>query len=56
MLSANELKEQIQALGADLVGVAKADSPLLGEHGEDPEKLLPGAQSTPQYGIIESGR
>jgi epoxyqueuosine reductase QueG len=51
MLSANELKEQIQALGADLVGVAKADSPLLGEHGEDPEKLLPGAQSLISFGV-----
>lgn len=51
MLSANELKEQIQALGADLVGVARADSPLLGEHGEDPEKLLPGAQSLISFGV-----
>lgn len=51
MLSANELKGQIQALGADLVGVARADSPLLGEHGEDPEKLLPGAQSLISFGV-----
>ena len=45
MLSTDELKKQIQALGADLVGVARADSPLLQEHGEDPERLLPGAKS-----------
>ncbi|NIR12511.1 MAG: hypothetical protein GWN86_00565, partial [Desulfobacterales bacterium] len=51
MLSAKELKEQIQALGADLVGVARADSPLWGEHGEDPEKLLPGAQSLITFGV-----
>ena len=51
MLSAKELKEQIQALGADLIGVARADSPLLGEHGEDPEKLLPGAQSLISFGV-----
>ena len=51
MLSANELKAQIKALGADLVGVARADSPLLGEHGEDPEKLLHGAQSLVSFGV-----
>jgi hypothetical protein len=42
MLSINELKGQIQAIGADSVGVAGIDSPLLKEHGEEPEKLLPG--------------
>ena len=51
MLSAKDLKEQIRALGADLVGVASADSPLLQEHGEDPEKLLPGAQSLVTFGV-----
>jgi len=51
MLSAKELKAQIKALGADLVGVARADSPLLGEHGEDPEKILPGAQSLITFGV-----
>ncbi len=51
MLSANELKAQIKDLGADLVGVATADSPLWGEHGEDPEKLLPGAQSLISFGV-----
>lgn len=29
MLSAVELKEQVKAIGADLVGVAGVDSPLL---------------------------
>jgi epoxyqueuosine reductase QueG len=51
MLSAKDLKEQINTLGADLVGVASADSPLLKEHGEDPEKLLPGAQSLITFGV-----
>jgi epoxyqueuosine reductase QueG len=51
MLSANELKAQIKALGADLVGVASADSPLLGEHGEDPERLLPGVRSLISFGV-----
>ena len=45
MLSTVELKEKGQALGADLVGVAGVDSPLLREHGEQPEKLLPIAKS-----------
>ncbi len=31
MLSAVELKEQVQAIGADLVGLAGVDSPLLRE-------------------------
>ena len=51
MLSAKELKEQIQAFGADVVGVASAESPLLGEHGEDAEKHLPGAQSLISFGV-----
>ena len=51
MLSAIELKEQVQALGADLVGVAGVDSPLLREYGEEPEKLLPGAQSLVSIGV-----
>lgn len=45
MLSAIELKEKVKAMGADLVGVADAQSPLLYEHNEKPEKLLPGARS-----------
>jgi len=51
MLSTVELKEQLQAMGADLVGVARVDSPLLREHGEDPDKLLPGAQSLISIGV-----
>ena len=51
MLSAIEIKEQVQAIGADLVGIAGIDSPLLREHGEDPEKLLPGAQSLISIGV-----
>jgi epoxyqueuosine reductase QueG len=51
MLSAIEIKEQVQAIGADLVGVAGIDSPLLREHGEEPEKLLPGAQSLISIGV-----
>lgn len=51
MLSANELKEKIQAIGADVVGVARADSPLLQEHGEDPQKLLSGAKSLVTFGV-----
>jgi hypothetical protein len=39
MLSAVELKEQVQAIGADLVGVTGVDSPLLREHGEGPQTL-----------------
>lgn len=45
MFSPDELKNEISAIGADLVGIAGADSSLLREHGEEPEKLLPGAQS-----------
>jgi epoxyqueuosine reductase QueG len=51
MLSADELKEQVQAMGADLVGVASADSSLLQEHGEKPERLLPEAQSVISIGV-----
>ena len=51
MLSSVEIKEQIQAIGADLVGIAGVDSPLLREHGEEPEKLLPGARSLINIGV-----
>jgi len=51
MLSAIELKEQIQAIGADLVGIAGVDSHLLQEHGEEPEKLLPEARSLISIGV-----
>ena len=51
MLSAIELKAQIQAIGADLVGIAGVDSPLLREHDEEPEKLLPGARSLISIGV-----
>jgi epoxyqueuosine reductase QueG len=54
MLSVVELKERVRAMGADLVGVAEVDSPLLGEHGEDPEKLLPGAQSLISIGVAQN--
>ena len=47
MLSAAELKEQVKAIGADLVGVTGVDTPLLGEHGENPEKLLLDTKSIP---------
>ena len=51
MQTTAELKDKIQAIGADLVGIASIDSPLLREHGEDPEKLLPGAQSLISIGV-----
>ena len=51
MLSAIELKEQIQAIGADLVGIAGVDSHLLREHGEEPAKLFPGARSLISIGV-----
>ncbi len=51
MLSAVELKEQVKAMGADLVGVAAADAPLLQENGEKPTKLLPGAQALLSIGV-----
>ena len=51
MILTVQLKEQVQALGADLVGIAGVDSPLLREHGEEPEKLLPGARSLISIGV-----
>jgi epoxyqueuosine reductase QueG len=45
MLSGIELKEKVKAMGADLIGVADAQSPLLHEYDEKPEKLLPGVRS-----------
>lgn len=51
MQSAHEIKAQIQALGADLVGVVRADSPPLAEHGEDPVRLLPEARSLISFGV-----
>jgi epoxyqueuosine reductase QueG len=51
LLSAIELKEQVQAMGADLVGVASADSSLFHEHGEEPKTLLPEAQSVISIGV-----
>ncbi len=51
MLSSAELKERLQAVGADVVGVAAADSPLFGEHGDDPARLLPGARSVVVIGV-----
>ncbi len=51
MLSAVELKEKVKDMGADLVGVAPADSPLFKEHGEEPAKLLPGARSLLSIGV-----
>ena len=50
LLSANELKEQVQAMGADLVGVASADSSLFHEHGEEPKTLLHEEQSVISIG------
>jgi epoxyqueuosine reductase QueG len=51
LLSSTEFKKQIQAMGADLVGVAKADSPLFQKHGEEPGALLPGALSLISIGV-----
>jgi epoxyqueuosine reductase QueG len=51
MLSAVKLKEQVKAIGADLVGFTVVDLPLLREHGEEPEKLLSGAQSLISIGV-----
>jgi epoxyqueuosine reductase QueG len=51
LISAIELKEQVQAMGADLVGVANADSPLFQEHGEEPKTLLPEALSVISIGV-----
>ena len=54
MLSAIEVKEKVRAMGADLVGIASVDSPLLREHGEDPEKTLPGARSLISIGLAQN--
>lgn len=51
MLSANEIKEEIRAMGADLVGVADAESPLFQEHGEKPEELMPGVKSFISFAV-----
>lgn len=51
MLTSTELKEQLQAAGADVVGVAAADSPLFGEHDDDPARVLPGARSVIAMGV-----
>lgn len=51
MQTTTELKEKIQAMGADLVGVAGADSPQFLEYGEDPERLLSGAQSLISFAV-----
>ena len=51
MISAFELKEQVKAIGADLVGVAGVDLPILREYGEEPEKLLSGARSLISIGV-----
>jgi len=51
MISTVQLKEQVKAIGADLVGIAGVNSALLREHGEEPEKLLPGAKSLISIGV-----
>jgi len=51
MISNVELKKQVKAFGADLVGVAGVDSHLLREYGEDPEKLLSEARSLISIGV-----
>ena len=51
MLSTVELKKQVQAIGVDLVGITGVDSSLLREHGEEPDKLLPGARSLISIGV-----
>ncbi len=51
MLPANELKDKVKEMGADLVAVASAESPLLEEHGESPAKLLAGAKSLISFGV-----
>lgn len=51
MLSAGELKKQVQAIGADLVGVTRVDTPLLRQYGEEPEKILSGAKSLISIGV-----
>lgn len=51
MQTTAELKDKIQAMGSDLVGVAGADSPQFREYGEDPERLLSGAQSLISFAV-----
>jgi epoxyqueuosine reductase len=51
MVTAVDIKEHMRACGADLVGIAGVESPLLREHGEEPEKLLPGARSLISIGV-----
>jgi epoxyqueuosine reductase len=51
MVSAVDIKEYVRASGADLVGIAGVDSPLVREHGEEPDKLLPGARSLISIGV-----
>jgi epoxyqueuosine reductase len=51
MVSAIDIKEHVRACGADLVGIAGVESPLLRDHGEEPEKLLPGARSLISIGV-----
>jgi len=51
VLPANELKDQIKEMGADLVAVASAESPLLEAHGDSPAKLLAGAKSLISFGV-----
>ena len=38
-------------MGADLVGVAGAESHLFREHGEEPERLLSGVKSLISIGV-----
>jgi epoxyqueuosine reductase QueG len=51
VLPANELKDKVKEMGAELVAVASAESPLLEEHGDSPTKLLAGARSLISYGV-----
>jgi epoxyqueuosine reductase QueG len=51
MLSTKELKIKLTEMGADLIGIVSAASPLLKEHGESPDILLPGAKSLVSIGL-----
>jgi len=51
MVNAVDIKEQVRACGADLVGIAGIEPSLLREYGEEPEKLLPGAHSLISIGV-----
>lgn len=51
MLPANELKDKIKEMGADLVAVASAESPLLEAHGDSPPELLAGAKSLISFAV-----